>query len=310
MFDQPLSECVDRAIARLEVCPYAPAAGGALRSWAAHLSSTARARDYFDDGLSVMFLVPWWLEKRIRSVPDIRFQERLVESSVNAYYFVRLIDNVMDENAERERNLLPLLGLLHSAFIRPYFDLFPADAAFWDHFDRHWGATMEAAFRDKRLTSLSADDFVKVAAQKTAGVKIPLAAVCCRYERVDLLQPWSAFYDRLAQWQQMANDTFDWIRDLRHGNTTFFLSEGYRQKRTSESVSGWVVRGGFAWAVDWLHDAMWDVRREAAQLDCPELERFLEYRDAEVRDRELEVTSKLAQVAWVADAFEPVPERD
>ena len=104
MLDRPLSECVDRAIALLPyACRDAPASTEALVGWAARLSPTGRARDYFDGGRAVMFLLPWWLEKRIQPVPDVRFQELLVESTVSAYYFVRIVDNLMDEDAAEER---------------------------------------------------------------------------------------------------------------------------------------------------------------------------------------------------------------
>lgn len=253
-----------------------------------------------------MFVLPWWLEKRIRSTPDVRLQEQLVESTVSAYYFVRLIDDVMDEGAAEARGLLPLLGLLHANFLRPYARLFPADDPFWEHFERHWAATAEAALREKRLTELSMDEFVNVAAQKTSGVKIPLAAVCCHYDRPDLLEPWCGFYDRLACWQQMADDTVDWLRDLRHGNATFFLSEGRRQKRNGESVSGWAVRRGIAWAIEWLAALMSDLRRHAEELESPELVRFLEYRDAEMREYALDTGAGLKDLAALADVFEPV----
>jgi hypothetical protein len=253
-----------------------------------------------------MFVLPWWLEKRIRSTPDMRLQELLVESTVSAYYFVRLIDDVMDGDAAAERGLLPLLGLLHANFLRPYTRLFPADAPFWAHFDRHWTATAEAALREKTLTELSLDEFVNVAARKTSGVKIPLAAVCCRYDRPDLLERWCGFYDRLACWQQMADDTVDWLQDLRHGNPTFFLSEGRRQKRNGESVSGWAVRRGVAWAIEWLGDLMCDLRRNAEDLESPELVRFLEYRDAEIREYALEASAGLKDLAVLVDDYEPV----
>jgi hypothetical protein len=221
-----------------------------------------------------MFLLPWWLEKRVRPLPDVPFQELLVESTICAYYFVRIIDNVMDERAEEERPLLPLLGILHASFVRPYARLFPADEAFWTYFDRYWTVTADAALREGTLADVSLHDFTEIAARKTTGVKIPMAAVCCRYDRLDLLEPWAAFYDRLAGWQQMLDDTFDWVHDLRHGRPTFFLSEGQRQKRSDESIAGWVVRRGFAWGISQLTDAMKDLGALANRLESPELMRF------------------------------------
>lgn len=307
MLDRPLSECLDRAIARLpQTCSQAPAAAEALLSWISRLSPTGNPRDYYDGGRVVMFVLPWWLEKRIRPTPDLRFQQQLVDSTVSAYYFVRLIDNVMDEDGVEERRLLPLLAILHSNFVRAYAELFPAGAPFWDHFDRYWSATVEATIRDKALTQLSADDFAKVAARKASGVKVPMAAVCCHYSRLDLLEPWCAFYDQYACWLQMANDTFDWVRDLRDGNVTFFLSEGSRQRRDGESVPGWVVRRGFAWGIHWLEDTMRNVRRHAEGLSSPELVRFLDYRESEARQQGLELGSQLKELVAVADVFEPI----
>jgi hypothetical protein len=283
MLDRTLSECVDRAIARLpHACRDAPASAEALVAWTIRLSPTVRA------------------------VPDVRFQELVVESTVNAYYFLRIIDNLMDEEAAEERRLLPLLGILHANFSRAYARLFPADDPFWNHFDRYWSSTAEAAIREKRLTQVSLNDFTEIAARKTSGVKIPLAAVCCRYDSPGLLEPWCVFYDSFACWQQMLDDTFDWVRDLRHGNATFFLSEGHRQKRPGESVSGWVVRRGFAWAMSQLAAAMHDLRVQAERLESAELVRFLEYRDAEVREYARGLTEKLNGVAMIADVFEPV----
>ncbi len=307
MLDRALSQCVDRAIARLaHLCREAPVSAQALAEWTTRLSSTGRARDYFQGGRAVMFLLPWWLEKRVRPTPDIPFQALLVESTICAYYFVRMIDNVMDEQAEEERSLLSLLGILHANFVRAYARLFPPDDPFWNYFDRYWMSTAEAALRDGRLTEVSASDFIEIAARKTTGVKIPMAAVCCRYNRLDLLEPWCAFYDRLACWQQMLDDTFDWVHDLRQGRATFFLSEGHRQKQFGESISGWVVRRGFAWGIGQLAAAMQELRTFAARLDSPELARFLEYRDADVRECAQEITHHLKDIAMLADVFEPV----
>ena len=91
----------------------------------------------------------------------------------------------------------------------------------------------EAAIREKQATHVSLDDFREIAARKTSPRQIPLAAVCCRYDRLDLLEPWCAFYDRFAGWQQMLDDTFDWVNDLRHGNATYSVP-----KATVRNVPG------------------------------------------------------------------------
>ena len=308
MLDRPLSECMDRAIARLpDICANAPAAASALVGWVSRLSRTGRPRDYFDGPRAVLFLLPWWLEKRIRPTPDLAFQERLVESTINAYYFVRMIDTVMDEQAEEERRLLPLLALFHANFGRAYSRLFPPGDPFWGYFDSYWSSVAEAAICEKRLTRLSAGDFTQVAARKTSGVKIPLAALCCRYDRLDLLEPWCAFYDAFAAWQQMVDDIFDWMRDLQHGNPSFFLSEGDRQKREGESIAGWVIRRGFDWGTDRAAAIMTDVQERAEGLGSGELVRFLEYRNAEMHRLAGDLKRHLQDLTVLVDTFETLP---
>jgi hypothetical protein len=215
-----------------------------------------------------------------------------------------MIDTVMDEQGEEERRLLPLLGMFHANFGRAYAHLFPPADPFWDHFDAYWSRMAEAAISEKRLTRLSSADFMDVAARKTSGVNIPLAAVCCRYGRLDLLEPWCAFYDAFAAWQQMVDDIFDWMRDLQHGNPSFFLSEGDRQRGEGESIAGWVIRRGFDWGTDCAAASMTDVRARAEGLGSPELVRFLEYRDTEIRRLVGELRRHLQDLTTLVDTFE------
>ena len=43
-----------------------------------------------------MVLLPWWLESTIHEPPARGFQRDIVYSSVSGYYFVRMIDDLMD----------------------------------------------------------------------------------------------------------------------------------------------------------------------------------------------------------------------
>jgi hypothetical protein len=47
-------------------------------------------------------------------------------------------------------------------------------------------------------------------ARKVVGASIPIAAVCHRYDRSELLAPWSAFVELLGRWHQMLNDPAVW----------------------------------------------------------------------------------------------------
>ena len=64
--------------------------------------------------------------------------------------------------------------------------------------------------------------FNEIAAQKTCAAKIPLAAVCYKYGRTDVLPAWSRFLERYGWWGQMLNDTFDWLKDSQNNGRNVF----------------------------------------------------------------------------------------
>jgi hypothetical protein len=52
-----------------------------------------------------------------------------------------------------------------------------------------WFASADVTIQDADSTEIDREQFMRVAAQKTCAVKIPLAAVCHRFGRPDLLAP-------------------------------------------------------------------------------------------------------------------------
>ena len=101
--------------------------------------------------------------------------------------------------------------------------------------------------------------FVNVVCMKTNGGKVPLLAVCHKYDRKELIEPWENTYDLVSRWFQMHNDIRDWKKDLSHRTATYFLSEALQRRRAGESVAEWVAREGFLWGLEllesWLSDA-------------------------------------------------------
>jgi hypothetical protein len=221
------------------------------------LAETGKAEDYFFGARDVIVLLPWFLESSFRA-PDRDFQLDLTYSSVNAYYFIRLVDNAADERGASELALLPAVSFFHTRFTSAYLPHFGAGHPFWLFLESTSSLMAEAAVCDAAAREISLSHFTAVTARKTAGVRIPLAAVCHRYGRLDLLDPWFRFYDVLACLNQFVNDLLDWQQDLESGVETLLLSEARRRKAVGRSVAGWLVSEGFSWArelaVDWLDE--------------------------------------------------------
>jgi hypothetical protein len=178
--------------------------------------------------------------------------------------------------------LLPLLGFFHAEFQSAYARYFGPDSIFWESFQCIWFRMAEATVEQTRLPDLSSNDFIRLSAAKSGGVKIPLEAVCQFYSRPDLTQPWCDFFDAFAAWSQMQDDVFDWSRDYAQGSTTYFLSEARRRKQFDESVSSWILREGVEWGYAESVSQMRAVRRAASELGSDNLVRFIDYRQMHV----------------------------
>jgi hypothetical protein len=282
----------------------APQISDAVTRWAANLSPTGVAEDYFRKSRAHLLLLPWWAEKSIRGAPDLRFQSDLIYSSVNGYYFVRLIDNVMDGHGKSELRMLPILGFFHSQFQSVYGDYFKPDSAFWEFFHSTWTAMAQAAMLDANMTEISTAEFVRVAAVKSAGAKIPVAAVLFRHRRQDLLPQWCEFYDALLCWSRMVDDVFDSLFDAQKGTMTHFLSDAKRRKRSGESVASWIVKGGLASGYKKADSLLQRVRDLAHGLGSSELVKYLECRQEELASCWKRMEPGLAALARLANVLE------
>jgi len=131
---------------------------------------------------------------------------------------------------------------------------------------------------DAALTRIDRTTFMRVSARKTAGAKVPIAAVCHRYRRPELLEPWSAFIDLLGCWHQMLNDIRGWHRDLEAGRATYFLSEADARRGSAGSVSDWIVTEGLEWGFSTLDGWMDEMLAAGGRLGCRPLVAYLEER--------------------------------
>ena len=247
-----------------------------------------------------MLLAPWWVEETLRTRPDPSFQEELIFSTVSGYYYVRLIDNLMDGHQTVERSLLPALGVFHTNFQLPYQRFFPDGHPFWKVFTSSWFGSAEVTMIDSGLSEIDRAQFIDVSARKTGAARIPVAAVCYRYDSPRLIQRWSEFLDGFGCWHQMWNDLFDWPRDLRNRTVTYFLSEARRRQRAGESVAEWVAREGLAWGVEALDEWMAEAMTLAKDLDCPALIEYLRSREDMVGEQAEHVRIGLESAAQLA----------
>lgn len=205
-----------------------------------------------------MLLLPWWLEEDIRGTPDTRFQSDLAYSTISGYYFVRMVDDLMDGERPPEPGALPALFIFHTEFTRTYQGLFGSEDSFWDSLAASWTASAEMASRDAVNGAATRAEFIETSARKIVAARIPLAAVGHRHARTDLLGPWFHFVDVFGRWHQMLNDIAGWQNDLQHGRQTYFLSRA--PGRDPAAVGAWVVRdgltGGFAELERWMDDCI------------------------------------------------------
>ncbi len=252
--------------------------GPRLLAWLERLAESSDLGAYFEHPYAYPLLqLPLWASRDGAGEADHEFLANVTLSNLCGYYFIRLLDDIMDADSTTDRQLLACATFLQIHIQRPYQRYFPAEHPFWDVFSAICTLTADVTVRDAEFASVSADDFRLVASQKVCGAKIPLAAVCYHVRRPDLIPAWFRFVDRLGEPHQMLNDLMGWYKDAQHANPTYLLSEAERRKSSTEPAAAWIVRSGFDWGLgrveSWLEDAA-----EAAPLDNPQALGFIQER--------------------------------
>ncbi len=309
MYHQLLRNIIKESTFRLhrELTEAAPFMAEQVIPWLKGLSGTAQPEDYFLHPMAFpMLLLPWWCEQACSPQPDVAdvpFQTALAYSTINGYYYIRLIDNLMDGDAEANPRLLPTLNFFHTQFQMAYQPYFAADHAFWPFFKATWFRSGESAMQDALLTDLDLSQFKQIVAKKVCAAKIPVAAVCYYQQHLDVLGSWIYFIDLLGCWHQMTNDLFDWHKDLTHQTQTYFLAEVRRRKQPSASVAEWVVKEGFDWGCQLLGSWMAELHDLAERLESPPLTAYLQTRQAMFAQKEAEVKQGFQNIASLLAVF-------
>ncbi len=297
-----IAEATRRLLSELDAAT--PEMSQPVADWMRSLAGGHAPEAYFTHPLAFpTLLLPWWVEQSLGGEPEQAFQADIAYSSINGYYFIRMIDNVMDGEATVEAKLLPALAFFHTEFQAVYQEHFPPAHPFWALYRKVWFGTAEAAIHDARQESISLAMFEQASAQKVRAALIPVAAVCYRHSRPDLIAPWSDFVHRMGKWHQMLNDTFDWHKDSGTGNMTYFLSEAEQHKRDTETAIDWIVRTGLQSGCDTLRHWLRDAQDIAATLNSPPLVQYLADRSTQFERRAHDALTGFAALGKLAAAL-------
>ena len=301
-----LERAITDSVNRLEVTltKKLPLSKSYISDWLKYLSGTEDPADYYRHvPISPMFWFPWFLESALTQTSYPTLQADLVESTVNGYYYIRLIDNLADHHTTVELELLPLLGIFHTHFQMPYQKYFDYTHPFWEFFSVTWFHSADVTIMDTKSLQQDQTQFMEIAAQKICAIKIPLAAVAYYYNHPELIRPWSQLVDDFGRWHQMCSDLFHWHEDLSQGVTTYFLSEAQKRKNTNESLADWVLREGFQWGMEVLDNWMTNVQSKACQLNNDDLINYLTYRQASTWKSGQEVLTALQSASKISSLF-------
>jgi hypothetical protein len=291
-------EAVERAASRAvaEVSAKPSVSADRTLKWMASRFDLARPADYFTQPQSLPLLaLPWWLEESFRGQVDAGFQGDLIYSTINFYYFVRMLDDLMDGHPV-EPAALPSMHQFHHRFTRPYSRYFEAESPFWPHFERLLGVTVETAAAEATASEITPENFLDIAARKPVAALIPVAAVCVRYDRLALLEQWEEMFVRFARWHQMRDDFLDWNEDAKAGSPTWLLTEAKARSRQGEPLAAWMAREGLVWVQSILRNWMDETIAAASALNSPALVEYL-------RQRDQDFSQQVATAIGMAEAF-------
>ena len=246
--------------------------------------------------------LPDFVLESLAVAPDEGFHQSLISSTVHGYYYIRLIDDIVDgdRDLELERRILPVASYFLSEFQLGYQKYFSAEHEFWQVFRRIWTASAAATAEDAVQIAVDFSEFERVSSRKFSAAGIPVAATCHHYGRADLLPAWLELVDGLGRWSQMVDDILDWHQDRSLGRATYFLTEGERQRRQEESLEEWILREGCDWGFDLLNEWMDRLQESAALLGSPALMKYLAGRKAWAAEQHSALSNGLAELARLA----------
>lgn len=269
----------------------------------ARLSPTGKASDYFLQPRSFPLLqLPWWSAKSFNSEADLEFLQDVLYSTMNGYYYIRLLDNLMDGHSTVELKILPATAFFHTEFQSVYQRYFEINHPFWEAFRGAWFSGNDAVARELDLSEISPVDFERVTVAKLGPTRIPMAAVRFRYG--NFLRPWEEFALALARWSQLEDDLFDWHKDISNGKTSYFLTQASRHEGFDSSEE-WIVYGGFQRGMATLERELSALRLLTPPLHSPDVVAYLDFRQVLLKEQEVKISEAFQSLRQLAAILEP-----
>jgi hypothetical protein len=305
MSDCSLAPEIDAVVGRIgaDLGASSPVLAGQVLRWIRRISPGGEpAAHFLDVRMFPILALPDFVLESLAVAAEAKFHKSLISSTVHGYYYIRLIDGIVDgdRDFDLERKILPVAGYFLSEFQLGYQKHFSAEHEFWQVFRRLWRASAASTAEDAMQRAVGFSEFERVSSRKFSAAGIPVAATCHRYGRADLLPAWLELVDGLGRWSQMADDILDWHQDRSLGRATYFLTEGERQRRCNEPLEEWILREGCDWGFDLLNEWMNRLQESAAQLGSPGLMEYLAGRKAWAAEQHSALSNGLAELACLA----------
>jgi hypothetical protein len=304
-YDPVLEQAIAGAVSRIEttLTTQIPLSRLYVLNWLRFLSGSDDLADYYRNvPISPMFWFPRFLEQSLNR-DSSPLQPDLVYSTINGYYYIRLIDNLMDRHATTELDILPALGFFHTQFQTPYQRYFPYHHPFWDFFKTVWFHSADVTIMDAKSLDHDQQQFFEIASKKICAIKIPLAAVAHHYGHPELIEPWSQFVDSFGRWHQMHSDVFHWHEDLAQEVETSFLWSAHQHKSADESITDWILREGFQWGLNILDNWMNETQELARNLKSSDLMQYIMHRRRMTQRAGQKVTKALQSAKKISSLF-------
>ena len=198
-------------------------------------SAQGDCREFFERPRHSFPALPlhWWIEEALGSQAGNARTERLAFSTLLLYFYLRIQDNLIDEDEEREdRQFLYLCNPFIGSFFAIYQEIFPSGSPFWRSFDAIWDEFSEVSAREKIAgpTCAVRDDELLLLGSKLLPGAIPAVAMAHMAGREDDAEAIVEMTRWLGLGIQLMNDFFNWRTDLALGHETYFLDKLCRHK--------------------------------------------------------------------------------
>lgn len=191
-------------------------------------SAKGHYREFFERPRHSFPALPlhWWIEEALGSKAGNARTEHLAFSTLILYFYLRIQDNLIDEDVEREdRQFLYLCNPFIRSFFTIYQEIFPSRSPFWRSFNAIWDEFSEVSAQEKtagRTCSIKDAEVLRLGSKLLPGA-IPAVAMAHMAGREDDAEALVEMSRWLGLGIQLMNDFFNWRTDLALGHETYFL---------------------------------------------------------------------------------------